>query len=374
METRSKKIIVIMSGVFFVGTQVFCMENVKAVDNPKKHIVRGCEIYGNRSFDKVYGYERENLEKDADNSTLILDEELEETLNYAGMSDKDICNLSSKDIEQIEAADRIDIKEEYYSENEKQLVKMSSDEISNYYKEKSENKESAEGIFDKVIGTQAINAESDIDAYKSSGGKFKHTVYEITKRLNGEKSIYFIYSATWLETPKYRGNDYFKLCIDNGHLQKDYNTQFKYVKYNNSYQISTGKCIRSERETINIKPSIDKHYFGTNSYLLISQKLPGKTGPGAYYSSVNDIKSEIGICDIYYIVSGYAYQSNKSNKYISLNAYYYHQENERSISFSGVSISVTGISMGFSAEEKKSYKSMGSGISTTVNVNNYSTK
>lgn len=274
MKKGTKKIIAIISGLYFVCMQIFYPINIKAANGSKKKSLSSYEVYGNRDYERVYGYEKKKLVDDVKKDTKILDNNLEKALNYAGVSDDDIFNLSNKELEQIEEADRINVKVEYFSENSKQLEKMSDKEVSDYYEEKYEE-ESQElnqtSILDKLLGSQEVKAESDIDAYRTSGGKFKHTIYEITKRINGEKSIYFIYSATWLETPKYRGYDYYKIKIDNGHLQKGYNTYFKYTKFNRSYKISTGKCIRNVSETIQEKPKVVKHYFGTNSYLCSGQ-------------------------------------------------------------------------------------------------------
>ncbi|MBE5927388.1 MAG: hypothetical protein E7270_10545 [Lachnospiraceae bacterium] len=323
-------------------------------------------------YDDCGNYEKKVFENEVKNQTGIMDEELEITLNKAGVLDSEIEEMSPETVENLSNATEIQVISSICEERGEEIVEITDEEVEEYYKEyyneNHKNKKSKKNLTDKIlesIGVKPIEVYAldtdDYDAYQSA--KFKQTLFTCNAGvIDNKPCIYYEYTAQWLSTPKYNRKDYIKFCFTNGTEVK------KKTAYRFSYRRGYRGLGKIEFEDyIKTKPTAEAEYIDSTSYRIYVQELPGDDGQEKYKE--NHYQYDYFDRQKFYI-KGYVrmYNTSKDIGEMAINVYYYHQIKPISLDWTGVSIDIKGTpSTGFDINSSTNYESLGS-VNTHVKI------
>lgn len=382
---NNKKKVIIKSMLIAIFFYQFAVVNCLCVEASEVNKIitaeDGTNIETNFNFEKASLYEQSVIEYEAKKTTGVIDSKIEESLNYAGVPDEVIKSYDSESIKRCNNENNIYVSVEYCDVSENSMEKMTTTERENYFKKycKKHNipvlKKKRKGWLTNLTNPVIVKAEmSDVDSYKTSGGKFMHILTTFTTKITEEKkkkkAVYYTYRAKWLSEPYYLSTDIFGIIVDNGKIiSSDKNYPLKgemlYTNRIEHYGIFNAGTNKSYT-TKSISPIFKK--IGTNSCVIYKEDLPGTGGLTEDYARSLAMQNGGSACyydDITFIVTGYAKKSSSSVADVCINAYYWHEESTISISTS-FSFNGTSISLGLSAKQEKVMNMLGSGIDVSV--------
>lgn len=146
-------------------------------------------VRSNFNYNSMSKKAKEVIDAEAKNNTTDLKTEIEKKFNYAGVLDEEIQGLDAKTISEFNKADVISVStgitEEVVKEGESTMQNANVDEMSSYfenYKKRKSNKNS-----DNMWLKSRKKIYSKTKTKKTSGGKFKHTLFACNASVNAKK-------------------------------------------------------------------------------------------------------------------------------------------------------------------------------------------
>ncbi len=411
-----KKILSVIVCTAYIGTVVFGVNvraNVEAeeinsisesyMDNDKLVVLEDddsdIQIKTNFDIENADNGVKEIIEENIENTTGIIDSDVEEMLNSAGVLDSEIEKFTDEDIKNFDGSNEIvlNIQCGYIDEDTNETVLLDPNECGKeYYSNEETSEEDEENhiieedksfitkIFEEVgILPQTVYAKyCDEETQKSSGGKFKQTAYIVaTNSLAGKKAAYYKYTATWVETPKYCYQDYFYVYTAGIPIKRGevHGMQYSFTYTETMNVITDAKHTKKIYSTPKSKElNANNMNFISNSQdalFCIGQQLPG----GLYGKRIENVQDKPTMIDYEYVytditmsVSGYMVRMNSSQQSFAINGVYRH------LKVKAPAVEITGISLGFpksvsvtlsKREAEKYYEEPASVANAQIDVN-----
>ncbi|MGN9017928.1 hypothetical protein ACTNBM_02875 [Lachnospiraceae bacterium HCP1S3_C3] len=289
----------------------------------------GANIYASDDNYVESSYEQFLLEE-AEESTGILDEDVEYELNMQGVFDREIEAFDEETINRLNDGAEYSVAVGYYEEDVNVITEMSDKDIEEYYDEIYE-----QNLQEDLREGNSIELENKVDNDKSIMEKLGlvNTVYAeksttetnklkftlITTQSCNKTSIYVAGSAEWLKDPDNTLNDYLSISATGLDTifddKQNYGACYRYEIYNYGGSVKPVKYSRADVKPIKVNNN------GISTCVNLCDNTPVDTYKnhkiyigGHFY--VNNRRSE-GVIGV---KLGYIHQEKKHDGNISINA------------------------------------------------------
>ena len=301
------------------------------------------------------------LEYDKDNNITKLSDDVEESLNEAGVFDSELIGLDKETKSALENSINTQVYISYASIDDitGQIIELDCDEVDELVEEQIEEgnieyeeKESVMayalekiGILPRKVSAATVYYK-DSKSSKSSSGAVKQTIYACQSKKGGTISV--TATATWLDEAYYRNIDVFGVSVGNGLIvSNSYSCSHTATyKFWNNYTGKISKYSCSTKPTAYVIGGSGSgiayrvNLFGSRGKM----KAVSYSGAGSEYYENEKITVKFK-CKV----------ANKNIKKVSLVPHYQHAKTNSSISPS-ISVSKGGLSVGISGSKKNYYQ------------------
>lgn len=220
------------------------------------------QIVQTNGYDLIENYNEDSdlckkLEEEVDNSTEILDSDIEEKLNKVGIFDEEIEEFSEELIELLNNGVNYNIYIEYSEVNDDgNRILMNPDSVDEiiyekYYEDSDIAKTDSQGQETENIATYTLSS-SDTTNVETNKGKLKQTVMALQN--SSSNRVYIYYCASWIETPSCRSQDVCGVSV--GGARPVYNTIGGSTSFVNGANKYTFYFTNSDHDGISITKDI----------------------------------------------------------------------------------------------------------------------